>query len=384
MLFAAQPNPFYVDTDTFERFLPRVVDRRDWTISPLSVPDDATAALSIAQPGSGRIWVGTAPDGRLGLAYTDDGGASWTDVDLPRIPDSGGELTADHEGHYQLLVAATGDHVAVTKPWTGFDDPHDVFVYVSADAGDNWTTVPIASAGLNGTEIFVLADQRLIVVLALDHYSERVLVSNSASDWSQLEEATYEPPARSHVDVNHDGILVNYGASLDPATFTTDLTQLVDNPRTPLIHRRMTPRAALWGAGWLPPAPTPLSRRFRSIPTPAQSGNGRSPGSRARRCRVVVRAERSRVTRTPRRCGRCWSLSDRRARRGSARFVQLRHLVFTAPDDLRARLGRLTATQLVNEAAKLRPRPGGDVALQGTKTAAAILARRVHAPTPSS
>jgi transposase len=60
-------------------------------------------------------------------------------------------------------------------------------------------------------------------------------------------------------------------------------------------------------------------------------------------------------------------------------IVQLRHMKFTAPDELRARLGRLTATQLVNEAAKLRPRPGGDVALQGTKTAAVILARRVHA-----
>jgi transposase len=60
-------------------------------------------------------------------------------------------------------------------------------------------------------------------------------------------------------------------------------------------------------------------------------------------------------------------------------IVQLRHLMFTAPDELRARLGGLTATQLVNEAAKLRPRPGGDVALQGTKTAAVILARRVHA-----
>jgi len=60
-------------------------------------------------------------------------------------------------------------------------------------------------------------------------------------------------------------------------------------------------------------------------------------------------------------------------------IVQLRHLMFTAPDGLRARLGGLTATQLVNEAAKLRPRLGGDVALQGTKTAAVILARRVHA-----
>jgi len=60
-------------------------------------------------------------------------------------------------------------------------------------------------------------------------------------------------------------------------------------------------------------------------------------------------------------------------------IVQLRHLMFTAPDELRARLGGLSATQLVNEAAKLRPRPGGDVVMQGTKTAAAILARRVHA-----
>ena len=60
-------------------------------------------------------------------------------------------------------------------------------------------------------------------------------------------------------------------------------------------------------------------------------------------------------------------------------IVQLRHLMVTAPDELRARLGLLSATQLVNEAARLRPRPGGDVALYGVKTAAVILARRVHA-----
>lgn len=60
-------------------------------------------------------------------------------------------------------------------------------------------------------------------------------------------------------------------------------------------------------------------------------------------------------------------------------IVQLRHLMFTAPDELRARLGVLNAAQLVNEAARLRPRAGGDVALHGTKTAAALLARRVHA-----
>ena len=234
VLFAAQPNPYYTNTDIVERFLPRVVDRRDWTISPLRVPDDATAALSIAQPGSDRIWIGTAPDGKLGLAYTDDGGASWTDVELPQTLNTNEELvTADEEGHYPLLVAATGDHVAVTQPWTGFDDPHDVFVYVSADAGDNWTTVPIASAALNGTEIFVLADQRLIIVLALDHYSERVLVSNSASDWSRLEDSGYEPAEHSHVDVNQQGILVNYGTGLDEAIFTTDLNDWWTIPGLP-------------------------------------------------------------------------------------------------------------------------------------------------------
>ena len=69
--------------------------------------------------------------------------------------------------------------------------------------------------------------------------------------------------------------------------------------------------------------------------------------------------------------------SARSTRIGS--IVQLRHLIFTGPDDLRARLGALPASQLVNETAKLRPRPGGDVAVHGLKTAAVILARRVQA-----
>jgi len=60
-------------------------------------------------------------------------------------------------------------------------------------------------------------------------------------------------------------------------------------------------------------------------------------------------------------------------------IVQLRHLMFTAPDELRSKLGALSATQLVNQAAKLRPRPGADIALHGVKTTAVILARRVHA-----
>ena len=58
--------------------------------------------------------------------------------------------------------------------------------------------------------------------------------------------------------------------------------------------------------------------------------------------------------------------------------VRLRHLMFTAPDELRQRLAPLSVKALVNEAARLRPRPDGDPVLCATKTAAVTLARRIH------
>ncbi|HEY1741264.1 MAG TPA: IS110 family transposase [Acidimicrobiia bacterium] len=58
---------------------------------------------------------------------------------------------------------------------------------------------------------------------------------------------------------------------------------------------------------------------------------------------------------------------------------QLRHLVVTAPDDLRERLSGLTTTSLISEAAALRPRVNGDVVRHATKTALVTLARRVQA-----
>jgi transposase len=60
-------------------------------------------------------------------------------------------------------------------------------------------------------------------------------------------------------------------------------------------------------------------------------------------------------------------------------IVQLRHLMFTAPDELRSKLGGLSAALLVSEAARLSPRPGGDVVVHAVKTTAVILARRVQA-----
>lgn len=58
---------------------------------------------------------------------------------------------------------------------------------------------------------------------------------------------------------------------------------------------------------------------------------------------------------------------------------QIRHLGFTAPDDLRERFEGLSGNQLGVEAARLRPRPGADPALFGAKTAMRVLGRRLRA-----
>jgi transposase len=58
---------------------------------------------------------------------------------------------------------------------------------------------------------------------------------------------------------------------------------------------------------------------------------------------------------------------------------QIRHLGFTAPDPLRARLSGVSRARLAGEAASLRPRPGSDPVVFATKTSLRILGRRVLA-----
>jgi transposase len=58
--------------------------------------------------------------------------------------------------------------------------------------------------------------------------------------------------------------------------------------------------------------------------------------------------------------------------------VRLRHLMFTAPDELRQRFATLSVKALVNETARQRPRSGGDPVVQATETAAVTLARRIQ------
>lgn len=59
-------------------------------------------------------------------------------------------------------------------------------------------------------------------------------------------------------------------------------------------------------------------------------------------------------------------------------MVQLRHLMFTAPDDLRERYARLSRKDLTIECARMRPRPEADHARYATKIAAVTLAARVQ------
>lgn len=61
-----------------------------------------------------------------------------------------------------------------------------------------------------------------------------------------------------------------------------------------------------------------------------------------------------------------------------ATLVQMRHLVFTAPQELRDRFFGLSKTQLVKQAAGLRPRDNGDPVTYATKVALKSLAQRVQ------
>lgn len=157
-------------------FPPWVVDARDGTIQPLAVPDDAAAGLPVAQHGTGRIWVGTEPDGGLfGLAYSDDGGETWTDVALPE------QMAA-------TSIAADGDRVAVAFSWER-ETARDK-LYVSDDAGRSWIPVPFEPGG-NAARLFVLADGRLVLVWSLDYYAQQLLVS-TGTDWAALQQL--DPP----------------------------------------------------------------------------------------------------------------------------------------------------------------------------------------------
>ena len=59
-------------------------------------------------------------------------------------------------------------------------------------------------------------------------------------------------------------------------------------------------------------------------------------------------------------------------------LTQMRHLVITAPDQLRCRLKGLTVAALIAEAARLRPSRSGDLVMAAHKASLCSLARRIQ------
>jgi len=229
-----QPFPSF---EYVEPFLPRVVDPEAGTIRPLAVPADASAAIPIAQLGTGRIWVGTAPaGGDLGLAYTDDGGATWTHAAFPEATRTTTQQfdveTSDRTELSTLSIAAAGERLAVT----GGPRPGENRIFVSSDSGLLWqpatslptrATEPTALAPVspeNYIELYVLADGRLVILLSVDAYPLRTFVSASTSDWTQVEQSQPPMGTRSFFAVNQAGVAAIFNASGEtPYRFSTDL-----------------------------------------------------------------------------------------------------------------------------------------------------------------
>ena len=183
-------------TASSEAGLPKVVDARDGTIRPLARLDDGSAQLSVAQRTTDRIWVGTKTDrDEFGLAFSDDGGATWSDVALPEPLRLGSE-----DG---LKVAADGEHVAATTG--GLSD--GAVIYVSNDAGQTWTTATNAAelGQGNGARLFVLSDGRLALLWSFDASPHDVLVS-TGFDWNELESRVADHAGWNDFSVNAAGV----------------------------------------------------------------------------------------------------------------------------------------------------------------------------------
>jgi len=73
-------------------------------------------------------------------------------------------------------------------------------------------------------------------------------------------------------------------------------------------------------------------------------------------------------------------VAKRSARGARVRAInQMRHLIYSAPDELRLRLKALSITEPVATASALRPKRCGDPVMAATQAALRSLARRVHA-----
>ena len=169
-------------------------------------------------------------------------------------------------------------------------------------------------------------------------------------------------------------------------------------------RRRVTPSCTVgwpasgrWiGSGWKAPARTVpgLARHLRGqglvvieVDRPNRQErrrNGKSDELDAIEAARAALSGRASGSRSPpmvmsKRSARCWSCAARAATSAIKYLNQIRHLGFTAPDELRERLRDVHRDRLARTAAALRPTAGSDTVVYATKLAIATLGRRVLA-----
>ena len=79
-------------------------------------------------------------------------------------------------------------------------------MYVSSDAGQNWTTAAGSEPAGQHAQLYVLADGRLVLVWSLESYPQGLLTS-TGTDWAALQQVD-APWLLRDFNVNQAGVAV--------------------------------------------------------------------------------------------------------------------------------------------------------------------------------
>ncbi|HEV2854480.1 MAG TPA: sialidase family protein [Thermoanaerobaculia bacterium] len=135
-------------TDGGATWTPRAIIKDSWATGEFEDKPFVAIDNHPASPYSGRLYSCWVRDGNQKVAFSSDGGANWTERDVPSPPgtdtDMICEMAVQKNGTVHMMLEA--EHCA--DPSTCFDDW--IFYTRSTDGGNTWTT-PTLVADLNFT-----------------------------------------------------------------------------------------------------------------------------------------------------------------------------------------------------------------------------------------